>query len=173
MWVSAFTAQGPVPAGLACGGSKEDWLPVTIELKQGDKITTSALIEFATGSVVRVFGAPINPLRRLQISLAFLCVATAASGQEPVNPLKPLDLSSPRATLKTFLDVRRRRGRVPGPGLPAVSFAREIQSPFSLAKPVVECLDLSEVAPAARRKAGFSAASRLVRNVEPDPASAV
>src|SRR5437867_10434780 len=52
-----------------------------------------------TGSVPRLFGAPINSLRRLQISLAFLCVATAALGQKPVNPLKPLDLASPRATL--------------------------------------------------------------------------
>jgi hypothetical protein len=66
--------------------------------EQGHKMTISALIKFATGSVPRVFGAPINSLRRLQISLAFLCVATAALGQEPVNPLKPLDLASPSGT---------------------------------------------------------------------------
>ena len=124
-------------------------------------MTISALIKFATGSVPRVFGAPINSLRRLQISLAFLCVATAAVGQEPVNPLKPLDLSSPRATLKTFLDA--------GDAVGAYLARDYLRSPsrtkfdhlFSLAGPVVKCLDLTEVAPAARRKAGFAAAAGL------------
>ena len=36
---------------------------------------------------------------------AFLCAALIALGQEPAHPLKPADLSSPRATLKTFLDA--------------------------------------------------------------------
>ena len=124
-------------------------------------MTISALIKFATGSVPRVFGAPINSLRRLQISLALLCVATAALGQEPVNPLKPLDLSSPRATLKTFLDA--------GDAVGAYLARDYLRSPsrtkfdhlFSLAGPVVKCLDLTEVAPAARRKTGFAAAAGL------------
>ena len=124
-------------------------------------MTISALIKFATGSVVRVFGAPITSLRRLQISLALLCVATAALGQEPVNPLKPLDLSSPRATLKTFLDA--------GDAVGAYLARDYLRSPsrtkfdhlFSLAGPVVKCLDLTEVAPAARRKTGFAAAAGL------------
>ena len=124
-------------------------------------MTISALIKFATGSVPRVFGAPITSLRRLQISLALLCVATAALGQEPVNPLKPLDLSSPRATLKTFLDA--------GDAVGAYLARDYLRSPsrtkfdhlFSLAGPVVKCLDLTEVAPAARRKTGFAAAAGL------------
>ena len=124
-------------------------------------MTISALIKFATGSVPRVFGAPINSLRRLQISLALLCFATAALGQEPVNPLKPLDLSSPRATLKTFLDA--------GDAVGAYLARDYLRSPsrtkfdhlFSLAGPVVKCLDLTEVAPAARRKTGFAAAAGL------------
>ena len=124
-------------------------------------MTISALIKFATGSVPRVFGAPINSLRRLQISLAFLCVATAALGQEPVNPLKPLDLSSPRATLKTFLDAGDAVGAyLARDYLPSPSRTK-FDHLFSLAGPVVKCLDLTEVAPAARRKTGFAAAAGL------------
>ena len=124
-------------------------------------MTISALIKFATGSVPRVFGAPINSLRRLQISLALLCVATAALGQEPVNPLKPLDLSSPRATLKTFLDAGDAVGAyLARDYLPSPSRTK-FDHLFSLAGPVVKCLDLTEVAPAARRKTGFAAAAGL------------
>ena len=36
--------------------------------------------------------------------LAFLLIAAVALAQEQVHPLKPPDRSSPRATLKTFLD---------------------------------------------------------------------
>ena len=124
-------------------------------------MTISALIKFATGSVPRVFGARINSLRRLQISLALLCVATAALGQEPVNPLKPLDLSSPRATLKTFLDAGDAVGAyLARDYLPSPSRTK-FDHLFSLAGPVVKCLDLTEVAPAARRKTGFAAAAGL------------
>jgi len=78
-----------------------------------------------------------------------------------VNPLKPLDLSSPRATLKTFLDA--------GDAVGAYLARDYLRSPsrtkfdhlFSLAGPVVKCLDLTEVAPAARRKTGFAAAAGL------------
>src|SRR5438094_5460460 len=123
-------------------------------------MTISALIKFATGSVPRVFGAPINSLRRLQISL-FLCVATAALGQEPVNPLKPLDLASPRATLQTFLESADAVGAYLAQDyLPSPSRTK-FNHLFLLAKPVLECLNLAEVAPTARRKAGFSAASAL------------
>jgi MscS family membrane protein len=124
-------------------------------------MTISALIKFATGSVPRVFGARINALRRLQISLAFLCVTTAALGQEPVNPLKPLDLASPRATLQTFLESGDAVGAYLAQDyLPSPSRAK-FNHLFLLAKPVVECLNLAEVAPTARRKAGFAAASAL------------
>jgi MscS family membrane protein len=124
-------------------------------------MTISALIKFATGSVPRVFGARINSLRRLQISLAFLCVTTAALGQEPVSPLKPLDLASPRATLQTFLESVDAVGAYLAQDyLPSPSRTK-FNHLFLLAKPVVECLNLAEVAPTARRKAGFAAASAL------------
>ncbi|MGC2352376.1 MAG: hypothetical protein WA496_03165, partial [Candidatus Udaeobacter sp.] len=124
-------------------------------------MTISALIKFAIGSDPRVFGAPINSLRRLKISLAFLCVATAAFGQEPVNPLKPLDLASPRATLQTFLESGDAVGAYLAQDyLPSPSRTK-FDHLFSLAGPVVKCLDLTEVAPTARRKTGFAAAAAL------------
>src|SRR6266436_2283649 len=124
-------------------------------------MTISALIKFPTGSVPRLFGAPINSLRRLQISVAFLCVSTAALGQEPVNPLKPTELSSPRATLKTFLDAGDAVGAYLAQDyLPSPSRIK-FNHLLLLAKPVLECLNLAEVAPTARRKAGFSAAGAL------------
>src|SRR5713101_473959 len=121
----------------------------------------STLIEFATGSVVRCVGVSINPLRRLAVFWAAFFIATLARGQDPIHPLKPVDLSSPRATLKTFLDA--------GDALGAYLVRDYLPSPsrtkfdhlFSLAGPVVKCLDLTEVAPAARRKTGFAAAAAL------------
>lgn len=124
-------------------------------------MTISALIKFATGSVPRVFGVSINPLRRLVVLCAALFIATLARGQDPIHPLKPVDLSSPRATLKTFLDAGDAVGAyLARDYLPSPSRTK-FDHLFSLAGPVVKCLDLAEVAPTARRKAGFSAASAL------------
>ena len=112
-------------------------------------------------SIVRAFGVSINRLRRLAVLSAAVFIATLARGQDPLHPLKPTDLSSPRATLKTFLDAGDAVG---------ASLARDyLPSPsrtkfdhlFSLAEPVVKCLDLSEVAPAARKKTGFASAAAL------------
>ncbi len=129
--------------------------------KRGHNITTSALIEFATGSVVRVFGVSINRLRRLAVLWAALFIATLARGQDPTHPLKPVDLSSPRATLKTFLDAGDAVGAyLARDYLPSPSRTK-FDHLFSLAGPVVKCLDLTEVAPAARRKTGFAAAAGL------------
>src|SRR6266481_640347 len=119
----------------------------------------SALIEFATESVVRVFGLSICTLRRLSVLWVPLFIATAALGQEPVNPLEPLDLASPRATLQTFIEAGDAVGAYLAQDyLPSPSRTK-FNHVFLLAKPVLECLNLTEVAPTARRKAGFSAAS--------------
>ena len=121
----------------------------------------SALIEFAAGSVVRVFGVSINRLCRLAVLWAALFIATLARGQDPIHPLKPVDLSSPRATLKTFLDAGDAVGAyLARDYLPSPSRTK-FDHLFSLAGPVVKCLDLTEVAPAARRKTGFAAAAGL------------
>jgi MscS family membrane protein len=123
-------------------------------------MTTSALIEFATGSA-GIFRVSSKPLRRLAGLWAALFVATHAWGQDPIHPLKPTDLSSPRATLKTFLDA--------GDAVGAYLVQDYLRSPsrtkfdhlFSLAGTVVKCLDLTEVAPAARRKTGLTSAAAL------------
>src|SRR5438876_9704740 len=128
-------------------------------------MTISALIKFATGSVPRVFGAPINSLRRLSVVWAMLFIATLARGQDPIHPLKPTDLSSPRATLKTFLDAGDAVGAyLARDYLPSPSRTK-FDHLFSLAGPVVKCLDLTEVAPAARRKTGFAAAAGVYESV--------
>src|SRR5437667_3164418 len=124
-------------------------------------MTISALIKFATGSMTRVSCAPISSLRRLQISSSFLCVATAAWGQNPVNPLRPLDLASPRATLQTFLESGDAVGAYLAQDYLSSPSRTKFNHLFLLAQPVLECLNLTEVAPTARRKAGFSAAGAL------------
>ena len=112
------------------------------------------------GMAVRAFGMSVH-LRRLAVLWAALFIATLAQGQDPIHPLKPIDLSSPRATLQTFLDAGDAVGTyLVRDYLPSPSRAK-FDHLFSLAEPVVKCLDLSEVPPAARRKAGLSAASAL------------
>ena len=124
-------------------------------------MTKSAVVEFATGSVVRMFGVSIKPFRRLAILCVALFMATLARGQDPMHPLKPVDLSSPRATLKTFLDAGDAVGMyLVRDYLPSPSRTK-FDHLFSLAGPVVKCLDLTEVPPAARRKGGLSAATAL------------
>ena len=109
---------------------------------------------------VRAFGMSVN-LPRLIVLWAALFIATLAQGQDPIHPLKPIDLSSPRATLQTFLDAGDAVGTyLVRDYLPSPSRAK-FDHLFSLAEPVVKCLDLTEVPPAARRKAGLSAATAL------------
>ena len=109
---------------------------------------------------VRVFGMSID-LRRLTVLWAALFIATLGHGQDPLHPLKPIDLSSPRATLTTFLDAGDAVGAYLVRDYLASPSRAKFDHLFSLAEPVVKCLDLTEVPPAARRKAGLSAASAL------------
>jgi MscS family membrane protein len=97
----------------------------------------------------------------LPVVFALLVVTSTAVGQERVHPLQPPDRSSPRATLKTFLDS------VDGV---AAFVAQEYRtSPTragfthfrSLAGSAADCLDLSEVPPVAREKVGFAAACAI------------
>ncbi|HUP08802.1 MAG TPA: hypothetical protein VMU47_16710, partial [Caldimonas sp.] len=94
------------------------------------------------------------------LPLALALDATPALGQQ-LNPLKPADLSSPRATIQTFLasgdalrEFAARRY------LPSPSRARYEQVQ-SLAGETLLCLDLSEIPPAARDKTGYAAANAL------------
>lgn len=93
--------------------------------------------------------------------VALMLMSSIALGQQKASFLKPPDRSSPRATLKTFLDSTDA----------VVAFvAQEYRSSptragfnrmFDLAETPIQCLDLSEVAPASRLKTGSAAALAL------------
>ena len=135
-------------------------------------MTTSARLESATGSAARGFVVSVKPFRRLAILWAALFIVTLAPAQNPTYPLKPADLSSPRATLKTFLDAGDTAGAYMAQDyLPSPSRAK-FDHLYSLAATVIKCLDLSEVPPAARLKGGPSAASALYDDFEPHTAPA-
>ncbi|MFN0066377.1 MAG: mechanosensitive ion channel family protein, partial [Limisphaerales bacterium] len=90
-----------------------------------------------------------------------LLAALAAPGQEPVSPLKPPDRSSPRAALKTFLDSGDAVGAfLARDYLPSPSRA-EFNRLVSMGDQLLPALDLSQVPPATRAKAGRVAALAL------------
>jgi MscS family membrane protein len=102
----------------------------------------------------------MSTLRWLAAPLCFLAAAMAL-GQERVHPLKPPDRSSPRATLKTFLDSADAVAEfLVRDYMPSPSRAR-FHHMASLGAIPQQCMDLSEVPPAARQKAGRAAAVAL------------
>ena len=74
--------------------------------------------------------------------------------------LRPSTLESPRRTEDVPRFGRCPR-RVSGPGLHSVSLARAVHDVVSLGEIPLQCLDLSEVPPAAREKTGRAAAGAL------------
>jgi hypothetical protein len=121
----------------------------------------SAIIKLAGRLANQVFGAARNPLRWLTVLVSLLSVATIALAQEPMYPLKPLDRSSPRAALKTFLDFGDAAGAflaydyLPSPSRAEALYLR------SLGNNIVQGMDLSELPPAYRRKGAVAAALAL------------
>jgi len=102
-----------------------------------------------------------KPLRWLWAPFAFFLVAAIALGQEQVHPLKPVDRSSPRATLKTFLDsTDNAAAYLARDYLPSPSRAR-FDRFTALSKVPLQSLDLSEVPPAARQSTGVGAVVAL------------
>jgi len=99
-------------------------------------------------------------IRRLVGPLACLLAATAFA-QGEAHPLKPIDLSSPRATLRTFLEsgdaVGGYMANVYKPSPSRAKFAHMVR----LGAISQQCVDLSEVPPAARLKAGRAAVVAL------------
>ena len=87
--------------------------------------------------------------------------ATLAWGQAPQNPLKPPDRSSPRATLKTFLDstdeIATYLAKEYAPDPSSAKFRHLVE----LTVVPVDSLDLSALAPAARVKGSRAAALSL------------
>ncbi len=121
-----------------------------------------------TGSPRVDFPAPLDRtscgvgrlLRGLAASALFL-LAASTLGQTQDYPLKPPDRLNPRATLKTFLDSGDALAAyLARDYLPSPSFARARRL-RSLASIAVQCLDLSQVPPAARLKTGAAAAAAL------------
>ena len=97
----------------------------------------------------------------LVFALTFFFATTVALGQEPEHPLKPLDRSSPRAALKTFLDTGDAIGTVLARDyIPSPSRA-EFHRLASMGDHLVQGLDLSQVPPASRAKVGTAAATAL------------
>ena len=91
----------------------------------------------------------------------FFFLALTAFGQDPVHPLKPADRSSPRAALQTFLDAGDTLGEfLVRDYLPSPTRA-EFHRLILLGDSAVQALDLSEVPPATRVKAGRAAALTL------------
>jgi hypothetical protein len=94
----------------------------------------------------------ISPARWLPLLFVCWLGAVAAPAQEPGNPLKPPDRSSPRAALKTFLDAGDAVGQfLVHEYLPSPSREKYLRL-ASLAETGVRALDLSEMpsAPSAR-----------------------
>ncbi len=105
---------------------------------------------------------PGNVAARFRLAAGTLFFAALiAAGQEPAHPLKPPDRSSPRAALQTFLDAGDALSSfLARDYLPSPSRA-EFRRVVSLGDAVVQSLDLSEVPPATRVKAGRAAALSL------------
>ena len=90
-----------------------------------------------------------------------LLATSSAPGQERVHPLQPPDRSSPRATLKTFLDSSDAVAMVLAQEYMPSPTLEEFRRLASLGQIPLGCLDLSDVAPAARLKVGRAAAVAL------------
>ena len=100
-------------------------------------------------------------VRWLPGAFALLLVTSTALGQERGHPLEPPDRSSPRATLKTFLDssdaLYTFLAREYRPSPTREEFTRLL----FLTQTPLGCLDLRDVPPTARSKVGRAAAVAL------------
>ena len=98
-----------------------------------------------------------GPVLGIAATMALLLVATLAVAQDPAPPLKPPDLSSPRATLKTFLDSTDAVGAFLAREYESAPTREKFSRLVALATIPIQTLDLSEVPPAARLKTGRAA----------------
>lgn len=93
--------------------------------------------------------------------LALTLSGTIAIGQTS-HPLEPPDRSSPRATLKTFLESMDATCSFVGETYINTDAPHEdARRIYQLARPAIRCLDLSGLPPATRDRAGRSAAAAL------------
>jgi MscS family membrane protein len=104
---------------------------------------------------------PVGRVRWLPAVLGLLLFLPHAQGQEQVHPLQPPDRSSPRATLKTFLDSCDALAAFMAQDYLPSPTRKKFRRLVSLAQIPEGCLDLSEVAPSARVKVGRAAVGAL------------
>jgi len=122
---------------------------------------------------MRTFSTARDRLRRHAILwVLFFGVTVTAAGQESVQPLKPLDRSSPRAALKTFLDSGDKLGAFLGNEYLESPSRAGFHQAIVLSDIALSGLDLSEIPLAARERTGRAAAVALygVLNRIPLPA---
>jgi MscS family membrane protein len=117
---------------------------------------------------MRVFSTARHRLHRLAILWVLLGVSVMVVGQEVVQPLKPLDRSSPRAALKTFLDSADQLGTLISEYLESPSRAGFHQS-IAQSDVALNGLDLSEIPVAARKRTGRAAAVALYETLNKIP----
>jgi MscS family membrane protein len=101
--------------------------------------------------------------------LALLGPAAPAGAAAPQNPLQPLDRSSPRATLRTFLSSGDALAQELADGYVASQSRAEHGRLVSIAQQVIRCLDLRHVPPASRLKEGRAAALALFETLSRIP----
>jgi len=118
---------------------------------------------------MRAFSTARDRLRRHAILwVLFFGVTVTAAGQESVQPLKPLDRSSPRAALKTFLDSADNLGALVDKYLKSPSRA-EFHQGIIQTDVVLGGLNLSEIPVAARERTGRAAAVALYETLNRIP----
>jgi MscS family membrane protein len=101
------------------------------------------------------------PARGRATLFALLLLASATSAEDDAHPLRPVDRSSPRAALQSFLEL----GDAVGAYLSAEYLPSPTRAKFhelvARGDTVVRSLDLSALPPATRQKAGRAAAMAL------------
>jgi MscS family membrane protein len=93
--------------------------------------------------------------------LTLIFLSSVSLGQEKATPLKPPDRSSPRATLKTFLESVDAVGAFIADEYRSAPTQAGFHHLLSLAEIPVQCLDLREIPPASHMKTGNAAAITL------------
>jgi MscS family membrane protein len=97
----------------------------------------------------------------LATAIAFLLLTCVSHAQDLVHPLKPPDRSSPRATMKTFLDSSDVVSAFVADEYISAPTREGFHRMRDLTKVPLDCLDLSEIAPASRAKHGLAAALNI------------
>jgi MscS family membrane protein len=118
---------------------------------------------------MRAFSTARDRLRRLAILWVLFGVTVMAVGQESVQPLKPLDRSSPRAALKAFLDSGDKLGAFLGNEYLESPSRAKFHQAIVQSDVVLSGLNLSEIPVAARERTGRAAAMALYETLNKIP----